>query len=715
MSELASLIFGADPNSNVGKALAEDNARANRLMFRILLAHWLLAATVVGAANGFYLMGLLGGGLIVGLAWAALKWVPTTVYARMVLASSLMLFSALYIQQGLGRIEWHFHVFASLAFVIRYKDIRPLLAAVVTIAVHHIALNFCQQFGVALFGTPLIIFDYGTGLGIVFLHASFVVAEAGVLGYMTLDLTRQFCERVAATEQNREVLTTLERVMATGDLSARVSPDNPQARIVNDVLGIMSDNVAAQRAFATAKAPMLMVDSDDVVREANEAARRLCRRFSSQPASTTTSDATVNIEGKPITEVLCTSPLDTHESNEQEMSVSDRWIRVSANPVHDNRGVRIGAVIELTDLTDERNLERQVSAMVTAASSGDLSQRLELADTSGFFGKLATGVNALVGQADQLIQDCSRVLDALAHCDLTQTVKQSYTGQFAELTGNLTKTTTRLTDIVTSIKNSTNEVEAISRNQSNDAVELRNTMEQQSDQLGATAESMDEITATVRNNAANAAQASRLAESARSRAEQGGQVVGEAITAMQGIEQASNKVTEITSVIDEIAFQTNLLALNASVEAARAGEHGKGFAVVASEVRSLAARSATAAKEINALIENSVNRISEGARLVNQSGDTLQSIVASIQEANTVVSEIAEASAQQSEGVEIANQSLAAMRELNSANLERVNQSSRRSEDMHVQAQSLKALVNEFETSQDAPHGVPSLAIAEAS
>ncbi|MEL7023253.1 MAG: hypothetical protein AAGL69_05860 [Pseudomonadota bacterium] len=142
MRDFRSVILGPDPSSLAGQALAEDNARANRLLFRILLAHWIIASTILGAANGFYVMGFVGGGLIVGLAWAALHWVPNTAYARMTLASCLMLFSALFIQQGLGRIEWHFHVFATLAFVIRYKDIRPLLAAVVTIAVHHVALNY---------------------------------------------------------------------------------------------------------------------------------------------------------------------------------------------------------------------------------------------------------------------------------------------------------------------------------------------------------------------------------------------------------------------------------------------------------------------------------------------------------------------------------------------------------------------------------------------
>ena len=152
------------------------------------------------------------------------------------------------------------------------------------------------------------------------------------------------------------------------------------------------------------------------------------------------------------------------------------------------------------------------------------------------------------------------------------------------------------------------------------------------------------MTSTVKQNADNAAQANSLAIETREQAEKGGVVVGQAVTAMGAINDSSKKISDIIGVIDEIAFQTNLLALNASVEAARAGDQGRGFAVVASEVRNLAGRSANAAKEIKELIEDSVGKVEEGSRLVNDSGKTLQEIVNGVQKVTSIVGEIAEAS-----------------------------------------------------------------------
>ncbi|MEM6818546.1 MAG: methyl-accepting chemotaxis protein [Pseudomonadota bacterium] len=696
-NQIFSVLFGRFP-TEVKPALEADYDKADTMFFRILLAHWVFAATVMGAVNGFYLMGLIGGGLIVGLGWACRQSLPGSVYTRMVLASSLMLFSALFIQQGLGRIEWHFHVFATLAFIIRYKDLRPLLAAVVTIAVHHLTLNFCQQFGLSVFGTPLVIFDYGTGLGIVFLHAAFVIAEAAVLGYIIVDLTNQFCERVQASHQNLEVLDTLKHVIKTGDLSVRVADDNPQSDIVNDLFRLMRENAAVHVAFNNATSPMLLIDEQENTKEGNLAAKTLIEKLKSAYSQAGHEVNPHQLRGTPLGHLIGNCQIDREGYSESEFRLGGKIITVQANPVVNEQGENLGAIVELGDVSAERELEQQVSEMVVAAGQGDLSQRLAVTSVDSFFGKLATGVNTLVEKSEMLVQDCSRVLEALAKGDLTQSAEGNYSGQFAVLTDNLNKTVERLTETVVSIQHNSNEVDQGAQQLFEDSAELRSAMRQQSDKLRVTAESMEEITTTIQNNAENAAEANRLTDQARDDAEHGGAVVGKAIAAMGGIKEASNKVTEITTVIDEIAFQTNLLALNASVEAARAGEHGRGFAVVASEVRSLAARSATAAREINGLIEDSVNRIAEGAELVNKSGGTLEAIVESVQKANSVVGEIAAASTQQSEGVQLANSSLSSMRELNERNFERVNHSAGATDAMRSQAQSLRELVAEFNT-----------------
>lgn len=677
-------------------ALAADFRKANQFLFVILLTHWFAATAIVSLFHGFFLMGFIGGAMICGIAWSAMKLLPSSVYSRMILGCCLMLFSALFIQQGLGRIEWHFHVFATLAFLIRYKDLKPLIAAVVTIAVHHVAMNYCQQFGVTLMGTPVVIFDYGTGLGIVFFHAAFVLAEAAVLGYIITDLTQQFCARVLAAEQSQEVLETLQRVVRDGQLGVRISRDNPQAGIVNDVLALVTRGTAADAAFQHATSPMLLVDREWNVEQVNQAAHQLLVGLA-QPATPEHSGETV-VVGVQLQQLLMGTDPSQFTSTGREYRVGDGTLTISANPVVTDHGQELGAIIELADVTSDLHIETQIASMVEAASMGDLSQRISIGDGQLRQRKVASGVNELVAQSDCLIQDCSRVLAALAIGDLTQTIGTHYDGHFATLTDNLDTTVKTLTDTVVSIKNNALEVEQGSESLFDESALLRQSMQQQSEQLRVIAESVEQISATVRNNAENAAEAKRLTDSARDQAQRGGRVVGQAIEAMEGIKDASAKVTEITSVIDEIAFQTNLLALNASVEAARAGEHGKGFAVVASEVRSLAARSATAAREINGLIENSVERVAEGATLVNASGDTLEGIVDSVESVSAVVKNIATAGLEQSQGIEIASDSLGAMQQFNSENFERVNASAQASKAMRGRATSLRNLVNGFVT-----------------
>jgi methyl-accepting chemotaxis protein len=216
---------------------------------------------------------------------------------------------------------------------------------------------------------------------------------------------------------------------------------------------------------------------------------------------------------------------------------------------------------------------------------------------------------------------------------------------------------------------------------------------------------MEEMTSTVRQNADNAAQASQLAAAARQQAEKGGAVVSEAVAAMQGINAASNKIADIIGVIDEIAFQTNLLALNAAVEAARAGDQGRGFAVVASEVRGLASRSAAAAKEIKALIQDSVGRVAQGSRLVDQSGATLSEIVASVKKVTDIVSEIAAASAEQSSGIEQVNKAVTSMDEVTQQNAALVEEAAAAAQSLLDQSRQLDATMAKFKVIDETTPG----------
>jgi len=211
---------------------------------------------------------------------------------------------------------------------------------------------------------------------------------------------------------------------------------------------------------------------------------------------------------------------------------------------------------------------------------------------------------------------------------------------------------------------------------------------------------MEEMTSTVKNNAENAGQANQLALAARQQAEKGGLVVTNAVRAMQEINASSKKIADIIGVIDEIAFQTNLLALNAAVEAARAGEQGRGFAVVASEVRNLAGRSATAAKEIKSLIQDSVTKVGEGSKLVDQSGAALGEIVTSVKKVSDIVAEISAASQEQSTGIEQVNKSITQMDEVTQENAALVEEAAAAAESLNEQARKLSESMAKYDVGE---------------
>jgi methyl-accepting chemotaxis protein len=306
--------------------------------------------------------------------------------------------------------------------------------------------------------------------------------------------------------------------------------------------------------------------------------------------------------------------------------------------------------------------------------------------------------------------ELTAVIQAALHGDLIDRVKlQGKSGFLATLSGSVNELLDSMANAIRQIQTVSGEVNrgavAISAGNSN----LSQRTEEQSSSLEETATSMEQMTATVKQNAENAGQANQLAIAARGQAESGGTVVGKAVRAMAEINEASRKIADIIGVIDEIAFQTNLLALNAAVEAARAGEQGRGFAVVASEVRSLAGRSATAAKEIKALIQDSVRKVEDGSTLVTESGQTLEQIVVSVKKVSDIVAEIAAASREQSSGIEQVNRAVMQMDELTQQNGTLVEEARAASRAMAEQARNLTDMMERYRVSGGtaAGHSLP--------
>lgn len=379
-----------------------------------------------------------------------------------------------------------------------------------------------------------------------------------------------------------------------------------------------------------------------------------------------------------------------------QIKLGGRTFALAASPIINERGERLGAVVEWTDRTAEVATEEEVAAIVEAAANGDFTRRMDLADKSGFFRKLGEGINRLLDTADKGLAEVAQVLGALAQGDLTQKVTGEYAGTFGKLKADTNTTVDRLRDIVRQIKEATDAINTAAKEIAAGNADLSQRTEEQASSLEETASSMEELTSTVKQNAENARQANQLAKGASEVATKGGQVVREVVSTMSAIDESSRKIVDIISVIDGIAFQTNILALNAAVEAARAGEQGRGFAVVAGEVRNLAQRSAAAAKEIKALINDSVEKVAGGTRLVEEAGRTMEEIVTSVKRVTDIMGEISAASLEQSSGIEQVNQAVAQMDEVTQQNAALVEEAAAAAESMEEQAQNLAAAVAVF-------------------
>jgi methyl-accepting chemotaxis protein len=384
-------------------------------------------------------------------------------------------------------------------------------------------------------------------------------------------------------------------------------------------------------------------------------------------------------------------------------ALGGRTFDLIANPVFGDHGERLGLCVQWVDLTDELKMqEEEVQAVVQAALAGDLTRRVSVKDAQGFLRELGVSLNHLLSAFHESVEDFVTVMRALAQGDFTVRLAKDYQGLFRELQDDLNATVARLTEVVGRIQLSSEQVRAAAREIAAGNEDLSRRTQEQAAAIEETASAMEQMTATVKHNADNAQQARQLVMSARESASAGGEVVTQAIEAMERINASAKRIAEIIGVIDEIAFQTNLLALNAAVEAARAGESGRGFAVVAQEVRHLASRSAQAAKEIKALIQDSVAKVDAGKKLVDASGQALAQIVEGVKKVADIVAEIAAASQEQASGIEQVNRAVVQMDETTQQNAALVEQSSAAAKAMAEQAAALSELVAFFKFDQAA-------------
>ncbi|MBC3972472.1 methyl-accepting chemotaxis protein [Xanthomonas translucens] len=347
----------------------------------------------------------------------------------------------------------------------------------------------------------------------------------------------------------------------------------------------------------------------------------------------------------------------------------------------------------------KRNLSAingDIARLADAAARGDFSARGDEARYQFAFKEMVEALNRLMRQAESGLADVGRIMGAIADGDLSQRVEVRYEGAFGQLADAANRTAEQLTTIVQGIQRSVESINTAAGEIASGNSDLSVRTEQQAASLEETAASMEELTSTVKQNADSARQANQLVLGAGEVAESGGRVVEDVVTTMASISAASTRIADIIGVIDGIAFQTNILALNAAVEAARAGEQGRGFAVVASEVRSLAQRSAAAAKEIKTLISDSVQEVQQGSTLVARAGTTMAEVVTSVKRVTDIMAEISAASAEQSSGIEQVSKTVMQLDEATQQNAALVEEATAAAKSMEDQASDLTRAVAVF-------------------
>ncbi|MEK7352466.1 MAG: methyl-accepting chemotaxis protein [Nitrospirota bacterium] len=372
------------------------------------------------------------------------------------------------------------------------------------------------------------------------------------------------------------------------------------------------------------------------------------------------------------------------------------WLQASYNPIMDEMGRPFKVVKFATDITGQKQAQVEVEKLIIAAAAGQLTERIKTDRFEGASKGLTQSFNQLLDAVATPLHEAQGVLTALAANDLTQTMTGTYQGEFEQMKSSLNSALQNLTSTVTTVREAVEAVTAGLEQITKGSEDLSQRTSEQASSLEETSSAMEEMTSTVKQNADNAKQANQLAIAARDVANRGGAVTTKAVEAMGEINKSSKKIADIITVIDEIAFQTNLLALNAAVEAARAGEHGRGFAVVAAEVRNLAQRSATAAKEIKGLINESIQRVTDGSELVDQSGKTLAEIVGSVKRVTDIIAEITAASQEQASGIDQVNKAIMQMDETTQQNAALVEETTSASQSMKEQAQELMRQVGSF-------------------
>jgi len=787
---------------NIADAFIDhQSVKADRLMALTLLGLFVLSLAIASATNSWGVALALGlPAVLIPVFLIRLR--PGAFVNRVAVALSFMLFSALYIQQTKGMIEAHFAIFIALAFLMFYRDWRPIAIAAIAIAAHHLVLNVPQ---VVNAGYQL--FAQGPDLKMLMVHMLAVVAEAGLLIYMSVSLK----EEAGHLGQSSTRLAEIANKFAKGDLSAtiEVAADDKSSvaysiKVLQETLnGLVQsiNHVTAQHdagdidctvdasrlqgsyaAMANAVNTMLAGHT-----QLNRKAMSVVSAFGEGDFDAPLEQfhgkkAEVNETIEKLRSNIKTFIADMHFMAQQhdagEIDVvmdtskfSGAYLEISQG-LNSMVGAHVGEkeqiirmmralgdgefAVELPQYPGKKaeinkNLDRlkgklqgivdSVKWVTEEHDKGNIDMTLHAHMFKGGFNELASAVNKIVAGQIELTETAMACVKEFGEGNfdapleqfagkkafINETIEQvrsnlkalnddaqmlanaaregrvsvraeaeKHHGDFRKIVEGVNETLEMIVGPIVTVKVSAETINTAAKEIAQGNADLSRRTEEQAASLEKTASSMDELSSTVKQNADNAKQANQLALAASGVAVKGGDVVSEVVSTMADINQSARKIEDIISVIDGIAFQTNILALNAAVEAARAGEQGRGFAVVAAEVRNLAQRSASAAKEIKELISDSVGKTTEGTKLVENAGKTMEEVVISVKRVADIIGEIAAASSEQSSGIAQVNEAIMKMDDVTQQNTALVEEAAAAAESLMQQSEQLFAAVSVF-------------------
>lgn len=507
----------------------------------------------------------------------------------------------------------------------------------------------------------------------------------------------QFADQIAAGDLNAQIelrqgdngsiaanlKTMVQKIRSNIEENAKIANENQRVRIA-------LDNVSTN---------VMMADNDRNIIYANTAVIEMLRNAESDLKKVLPTFSVANLIGSNIDQFHKNpthqkSLLSTFTSTYRtQIVVGPRTFSLAASPVLNDKGERLGSVVEWADRTIEVAIENEISNIVEHAVNGDFSTRLTEEGKVGFFKKLTLDINLLMETSEVGLNEVLRVLAAIARGDLTEKIEREYFGTFGALKDSCNETISKLSQIVNDVIHSTDSLSNAAAQVSSTSQSLSQAASEQAASVEETSASIEQMAAGINQNAENAKITDGIAGKAAKEAAEGGEAVKHTVSAMKEI---ASKI----GIIDDIAYQTNMLALNAAIEAARAGEHGKGFAVVAAEVRKLAERSQVAAREIGDLASGSVQTAERAGVLIDE-------IVPGIGRTSDLVQEIAAASQEQSAGVGQINTAMNQMNQITQQNASSSEELAATAEEMTSQAEQLMELISFFDVGQKSTQTSP--------